>query len=74
MRKATVCVKRTPFEDMADTGKTRMRDEVVVPVEQRQVSLIDREDVLAARTERGDTYVGLPSATKRPVSGGTTTS
>jgi hypothetical protein len=46
----------------------------LVPVTQRQVSLNDGEDVLAARTESGDIYVRLPGATKRPVPGGATTS
>jgi hypothetical protein len=46
----------------------------LVPAKQRQVSLFDGEDVLAARTESGDTYVRLPGATKRPVPGGATTS
>jgi hypothetical protein len=46
----------------------------LVPVTQRQVLLIDGEDVLAARTESGAIYVKLPDATKRPVPGGATTS
>jgi hypothetical protein len=67
-------VKRPPFEDMADTGKTRIRGEVRVPVEHRQAWLINGEAVLAGRTESGDTYVRLLGATKRPVLGGATTS